>query len=119
MSRWLAVSSVLLVLAGGLPAHSQRLPQVTGWSFSRSNGMGTQNRTVVGTRSDSSGALVVVESGNVEVIQRPDGSAAYRILDPSEKFGSSSQSFRSEERNRLQGLSQFTVSDWGYSVFTN
>jgi hypothetical protein len=118
MTRWLAVSSVLLGFAAGLPALSQRIPQVTGWSYSRSNGMGNQNRTVVTSRSDSSGQQVVIESGNVELIQR-DGTTAYRILDPSEKFGSFSQSTSSNERNRFQGLSLFTLSDWGYSVFSN
>jgi hypothetical protein len=118
MSRWLAVSCVLLSLAVGLPARSQRIPQVSGWSYSRSNGMGTQNRTAVSSRSDSSGQQVVIESGNVELIKRPDGTTASRILDPSEKFGSFSQSINSEERSRFQGLSLFTLSDWGYSVFT-
>lgn len=119
MTRWFAVSCLLLGLAGGFPAHSQRIPQVTGWSYSRSNGMGTQNRTSVGSRSDSTGTQVVIESGNVELIKRPDGTTAYRIPDPSEKYGSFSQSINSEERNRLQGLSLFTLSDWGYSVFSN
>jgi hypothetical protein len=118
MTRWLAVFCVLLGIAAGLPARSQRIPQVTGWSYSRSNGMGNQNRTAVTSRSDSSGQQVVIESGNVELIQRPDGTTAYRILDPSEKFGSFSQSTSSNERNRFQGLSLFTLSDWGYSVFT-
>lgn len=118
MTRWLAVSCVLLGLAAGLPARSQRIPQVTGWSYNRSSGMGTQNRTAVSSRSDSSGQQVVIESGNVELIKRADGTTAYRILDPSEKFGSFSQSINSEERSRFQGLSLFTLSDWGYSVFT-
>lgn len=119
MTRWFAVSCVLLGLAAGLPVRSQRIPQVSGWSYSRSNGMGTQNRTAVSSRSDSSGVQVVIESGNVEVIERPDGTTAYRIQDPSEKFGSFSQSTSSDERNRFQGLSLFTLSDWGYSVFSN
>jgi hypothetical protein len=118
MSRLLAVACVLLGIAAGLPVRSQRIPQVTGWSYSRSNGMGTQNRTAVSSRSDSSGQQIVIESGNVELIKRPDGTTAYRILDPSEKFGSFSQSSNSEERNRFQGLSLFTLTDWGYSVFT-
>jgi hypothetical protein len=118
MTRWLAISCLLLSLAPGLPARSQRIPQVTGWSYSRSNGMGAQNRTAVSSRSDSSGQQVLIESGNVELTKRPDGTTAYRILDPSEKFGSFSQSINSEERSRFQGLSLFTLSDWGYSVFT-
>lgn len=109
----------LLVLTGSTPVWSQRIPQITGWTFSRSTGMGMQNRTAVSSRSDSSGVQVLVESGNVEVIERPDGSSAFRILDPSEKFGSFNQSSRSDERSRSQGLSFFTLSDWGYSVFSN
>ena len=118
MIRWLAVSCVLLGLAAGLPGRSQRIPQVSGWSYSRSSGMGTQNRTAVNSRSDSSGQQVVIESGNVELIKRADDTAAFRILDPSEKFGSFSQSINSEERSRFQGLSLYTLSDWGYSVFS-
>jgi hypothetical protein len=118
MTRWLAVSCVLLGLAAGLPARSQRIPQVSGWSYSRSSGMGTQNRTAVTSRSDSSGRQVLIESGNVELIKRADGTTAYRTLDPSEKFDSFSQSINSEERNRFQGLSLYTLSDWGYSVFS-
>jgi len=106
-------------LSWGQPGHCQRVPQVSGWSFSRSNGSGSQNRTAVSSRSDSSGVQVVIEAGNVELIQRPDGSTAYRILDPSQKFGSFSDSVRSEERSRSQGLSFFSLSDWGYSVFSN
>ncbi|MFU8884063.1 MAG: hypothetical protein ACNA8O_01235 [Cyanobacteriota bacterium] len=100
------------------PVWSQRVPQITGWTFSRSSGSGTQNRTAVSSRSDSSGVQVVIESGNVELIQRPDGSSAYRIIDPSQKFGSFSDANRSDERSRSQGLSFFSLSDWGYSVFT-
>lgn len=118
MTRWFAFACVLLSQTSGLPARSQRIPQVTGWSFSRSNGMGTQKRTAVSSRSDSSGTQVVIESGNVELIQRPDGSSAYRILDPRQKFGSFSQSIIKDERSRSQSLSLFTLSDWGYSVFT-
>ena len=118
MTRWFAVICVLLGLAVGLPVRSQRIQQVTGWSYSRSNGMGTQNRTAVSSRSDSSGQQTLIESGNVELIKRPDGTKAYRILDPSEKIDSFSQSINSEERSRFQGLSLFTLSDWGYSVFT-
>lgn len=119
MIRLLAVACVLLGLAAGLPVRSQRIPQVTGWSYSRSNGMGTQNRSAVSSRSDSSGQQIVIESGNVELIKQPDGTTAYRILDPAEKFGSFSQSTRSDERSRFQGLSLFTLSDWGYSIFSN
>jgi hypothetical protein len=101
------------------PAWSQRVPQITGWTFSSSSGSGMQSRTAVSSRSDSSGQQVVIESGNVQLIQRPDGSSAYRIVDPREKFGSFSESSRSDERSRSQGLSFFSLSDWGYSVFTN
>lgn len=113
--------AVLAALVGGwaAPARSQRIPQVTGWTFSRSSGMGMRTRTAVSSRSDSSGLEVVVESGNVRQIERPDGSTAFEIVDPSQKFGSASQSSRSDERSRSQGLSFFTLSDWGYSVFTN
>lgn len=118
MTRLFAFFCLLLGLAAGLPARSQRIPQVTGWSYSRSNGQGTQNSRAVTSRSESGGQQVVIESGNVVLIKRPDGTTAYRILDPSEKFGSFSQSSSSDERSRIQGLSLFTLSDWGYSVFT-
>jgi hypothetical protein len=113
-----ALACAMLSLGSAAPAHSQRIPQASGWSYSRSHGLGTQNRTVVGTRSDSRGLQVVIESGNVEQIQRPDGTTAYRILDPSQPFDSFSQSSYTEELNRLQGLSIFSLSDSGYSVFS-
>jgi hypothetical protein len=109
----------LWLLGWGGPVWSQRVPQITGWTFSSSTGSGMQSRTAVSSRSDSSGQQVVIESGNVQLIQRPDGSSVYRIVDPREKFGSFSESSRSDERSRSQGLSFFTLSDWGYSVFTN
>lgn len=113
----------LLLLVGGTvgwgEAMAQQIPQVTGWSFSRSSGAGVQNRSAVTARSDSTGVQTIVESGNVRVVQRPDGSTAYEIIDPSEKFGSVSFSSRTEESSRFQGLNFFTLSDWGYSVFSN
>lgn len=113
-----ALALVGMAMAMGLPAWSQRIPQVTGWTFNRASGSGTQNRTAVTSRSDSTGLQVLVESDNVQLIQRPDGSRAYQILDPSQKFGSFSEAIRTEERSRSQGLSFFSLSDWGYSVFT-
>ena len=108
-----------LILGWGLPAWSQRIPQVTGWSFNRAGGSGSQNRTALTSRSDSTGTRVVLlESENVMLIVRPDGSTAYQILDPSEKFGSYSEAIRTLESSRAQGLSFFSLSDWGYSVFT-
>lgn len=118
--RTLAVLVLLgLSISWGPPAWSQRIPQVTGWTFNRASGSGTQNRTAVNSRSDSTGVQVLVESENVQLIQRPDGSKAYQILDPSQKFGSYSEAIRTQERSRSQGLSFFSLSDWGYSVFTN
>jgi hypothetical protein len=117
-----AAAATAVALAGAafpLPVWSQRIPQINGWTFSRSSGSGLQSRTAVGSRSDSSGVQVVIESGNVELIQRPDGSTSYRIIDPTEKFGSFSNSTTSDERSRSQGLSLFSFNDWGYSVFTN
>jgi hypothetical protein len=52
-------------------------------------------------------------------VQRPDGTTAYEVIDPSEKFGSVSFSSQSEETSRFQGLNLFSLSDWGYSVFSN
>lgn len=115
----LRVSLALWLLGWSGPVWSQQVPQITGWTFSRSNGSGMQNRTAVNSRSDSSGTQVAIESGNVELIRRPDGSTVFRIIDPSEKFGSFSQSSSSDERSRFQGLSLFSSSDWGYSIFTN
>jgi hypothetical protein len=113
----------LLVVAGGCfswsSAFAQQIPQVTGWSFSRSSGSGVQNRSAVTSRSDSTGVQTIVESGNVRVVQRPDGTTAYEVIDPSEKFGSVSFSSQSEEASRFQGLNLFSLSDWGYSVFSN
>jgi|LauGreDrversion4_2_1035121.scaffolds.fasta_scaffold291665_1 hypothetical protein len=121
VNRFMKVT--LAVVAGGWfswsPALAQQIPQVTGWSFSRSSGSGVQNRSAVTSRSDSTGVQTIVESGNVRVVQRPDGTTAYEVIDPSEKFGSVSFSSQSEEASRFQGLNLFSLSDWGYSVFSN
>ena len=110
-----------LSIGWGDPALSQSIPQITGWTFSRSSGSGNQNSTAVTSRSDSRGGIqqVLLESENVQLIERPDGSRAYRILDPREKFGSFSEAGRTQERSRSQGLTIFNLGDFGYSVFTN
>ncbi|QPN55516.1 hypothetical protein I1E95_09845 [Synechococcus sp. CBW1107] len=113
LSGLLALLPALLIL----PAWGQRVPNITGWSFNFSSGRGGQNRSTAGALSSSDGVQVVVEPGNTELIQRPDGTFAYRILDPNQKFGSALQSRTSSEQSRSNtfGISEFR--DFGYSVF--
>lgn len=117
--RHLGLAVSMLAQLGWGVVMAQQVPQVTGWSYSRSSGSGLQNRSAVSARADSTGVQTIVESDNVRIVQRPDGSTAYEIIDPTEKFGSVNFASQSEESSRFQGLNLFSLSDWGYSVFTN
>ena len=101
-------------------AYAQLTPTVTGFTYSFTSGRGGSQRTGVGAFSGSrvSNEPVVTEPGNTELITRPDGSFAFRIIDPNRKFGSAVQ-FSSTERSLSResnfGITQFN--DFGYSVF--
>ena len=115
----LLLSGLVCVFPGlmSMPAWGQQVPSITGWSFNFSSGRGGQNRSTAGALTKSDGVQVVVEPGNTELIQRPDGTYAYRILDPNQTFGSAVQSRTSSEQSRGNtfGISEFR--DFGYSVF--
>ena len=105
---------------GALPASAQLAPTVNGFTFSFSNGRGGGNRTGVGTFSGVRvpTGQVITEPGNTELITRPDGSFAFRIIDPSRKFGSAVE-FGSIESSTSRS-SNFVINqinDFGYSVF--
>ena len=118
-----AISRLTVALAIGapmmaaLPASAQLNPQVTGFTYSFTSGRGASNRTTAGTFSSASPLRVVTEPGNTELIQQDDGTPAFRINDPTRKFGSaltfSTES--SQSRGSTFGITQFN--DFGYSVF--
>ena len=118
-----AISRLTFALAIGapmlaaLPASAQLAPQVTGFTYSFTSGRGASNRTTAGTFSSASPLRVVTEPGNTELIQQDDGTPAFRINDPTRKFGSaltfSTES--SQTRGSTFGITQFN--DFGYSVF--
>ena len=118
-----AISRLTFVLAIGtpmpaaLPASAQLNPQVTGFTYSFTSGRGASNRTSTGTFSSASALQVITEPGNTELIQQADGTPAFRINDPTRKFGSaltfSTES--SQSRGSSFGITQFN--DFGYSVF--
>ena len=110
----LAISTPML---SAIPASAQLTPQVTGFTYSFTSGRGASNRTTAGTFSSASPLRVVTEPGNTELIQQDDGTPAFRINDPTRKFGSaltfSTES--SQSRGSTFGITQFN--DFGYSVF--
>lgn len=116
--RYIALALLAGSILGSKAASAQRIPQITGWAFSRSSGSGVQNRSAVAVRSDSSGVQTIIETGNVREVQRPGRATAYEIIDPSQEFDSASLSTRTEESSRIQGLNTFSLQDWGYSVFS-
>jgi len=109
----LVIGSPMLAV---LPATAQLAPSVTGFTYSFTAGRGGSNRTTAGTFSGASGQ-VITEPGNTELFQRQDGTFAYRIIDPANKFGSALQfsTESSQSRSSTFGVSQFN--DFGYSVF--
>jgi len=117
----LAVAFALVpTMLGANQASAQLTPTVTGFTYSFTSGRGGSQRTGVGAFSASRvpNEPVVTEPGNTELITRPDGSFAFRIIDPNRKFGSAVQ-FSSTERSLSResnfGITQFN--DFGYSVF--
>ena len=113
----LAIAATML---GSLPASAQLTPTVTGFTYSFTSGRGGSQRTGIGAFSASRvpNEPVITEPGNTELITRPDGSFAFRIIDPTRKFGSAVQSNsteRSISRDSTFGITQFN--DFGYSVF--
>ena len=109
--------AIALPMLAAFPASAQLAPQVTGFTYSFTSGRGASNRTSTGTFSSASALQVITEPGNTELIRRPDGTFAFRINDPNNKFGSalifSTESDRTLGSNF--GISQFN--DFGYSVF--
>ena len=113
----LAIAPTLL---GSQRATAQLTPAVTGFTYSFTSGRGGSQRTGIGAFSGARfpNEPVITEPGNTDFILRPDGTFAFRIIDPSRKFGSAVQSSsteRSISRDSTFGISQF--SDFGYSVF--
>ena len=113
----LAIAPTML---GSQPATAQLTPAVTGFTYSFTSGRGGSQRTGIGafSRDRVPNEPVITEPGNTDFILRPDGSFAFRIIDPTRKFGSSVQ-FSSTERSLSRdsnfGITQFN--DFGYSVF--
>ena len=118
-----AISRLTVALAIGtpmlaaLPASAQLTPQVTGFTYSFTSGRGGSNRTSTGTFSSATPLRVVTEPGNTELIQQADGTPAFRINDPTRKFGSALTFSTETDRTRGStfGITQFN--DFGYSVF--
>ena len=110
----LAISTPMLA---AIPASAQLTPQVTGFTYSFTSGRGASNRTSTGTFSSASALQVITEPGNTELIQQPDGTPAFRINDPTRKFGSALTFSTETDRTRGStfGITQFN--DFGYSVF--
>ena len=111
-----AVISLVFSFAS-LPGSTQRVPQVTGWTFSRSYGKGVGNSTATTAISESNGT----ESSsrvNVLPISELDPDGNFLIQDPDSPFSIGVRARKAEETVRAQQLNYFSLSDWGYTVFS-
>jgi len=112
---------IAIVLVGTLDypiGRAQRVPQVTGWTFSRSYGGGVGNSTATTAISESNGAESFSRVNVLPVSQLdPDGN--FVIQDPDAPFSIGVKALKAEQTVRQQQLNYFSLSDWGYSVFSN
>ena len=99
-------------------ALGQNVPQVTGWTFSRSSGLGMSRTTSVTTSSDSNRLGESDQLVNVVPVERIDPDAAYRIVDPELPFALGVANRTTQGAIRAQNLDYFTLRDWGFSVFS-
>mgnify|MGYP001248268411 CR=1 FL=1 len=100
-----------------LPGSSQSVPQVTGWTFSRSYGRGVGNSTATTAISESNGAESFSRV-NVVPISELDPDGNFLIQDPDSPFSIGVRARKAEETVRTQQLNYFSLSDWGYTVFS-
>lgn len=109
-----------LVLASsliGLTADAQKVPQITGWTFSRSYGRGFGNTTSTTAIAESSGAEAFANV-NVLPVSDVDPDSSYIIQNPDRPFAIGVKARKAEETANTQKINYFTLSDWGYTVFT-
>jgi len=104
-------------MLAAFPASAQLAPQVTGFTCSLTSGRGASNRTSTGTFSSASALKVITEPGNTELIRRPDGTVAFRINDPNNKFGSSLTYSTESDRTRGSNFGIFQFNSFGYLLF--
>ena len=100
-----------------LPGSTQRVPQVTGWTFSRSYGKGVGNSTATTAISESNGTESFSRV-NVLPISELDPDGNFLIQDPDSPFSIGVRARKAEETVRAQQLNYFSLSDWGYTVFS-
>ncbi|WP_250394793.1 hypothetical protein [Synechococcus sp. MU1655] len=111
-----AVISLVFSFAS-LPGSTQRVPQVTGWTFSRSYGKGVGNSTATTAISESNGAESFSRV-NVLPISELDPDGNFLIQDPDSPFSIGVRARKAEETVKVQQLNYFSLSDWGYTVFS-
>ena len=118
MFRLLALTSFSLVCSLACPsALTQSVPQVTGWTFSRSYGKGVGNATSTTAISQSEGAQSF-EVVNVLPVSQLDPDGDFIIQDLNRRFSIGVESTKAEETVQSQKLNYFSLSDWGYTVFS-
>ncbi len=100
-----------------LPGSTQRVPQVTGWTFSRSYGRGVGNSTATTAISESNGTESFSRV-NILPISELDPDGNFLIQDPDSPFSIGVRARKAEETVRVQQLNYFSLSDWGYTVFS-
>jgi len=99
-------------------ANAQSFPQITGWTFSRSYGRGAGNSSAATAISESNGSEFFLRD-NVKSTSVLDPDGTFEVLDPAKPFSLGVRARKAEEVVVEQQLNYFSLSDWGYTVFSN
>lgn len=101
----------------GLTSDAQKVPQITGWTFSRSYGRGFGNTTSTTAIAESSGAESFA-GVNVFPLSDVDPDGSFVIQNSDSPFALGVKARKAEETVNSQQINYFLLSDWGYTVFT-
>lgn len=107
----------LVFACSSTQANAQKVPQVTGWTFSRSFGRGIQKTT--STTSNSAAELLNnAVNTNVSPPSSANPNSIFRIVDPEQPFAVEAGFRTLDSEEKVQNINFFNLQDWGYSVFT-
>ena len=96
---------------------AQNVPQLTGWTFSRSFGNGMQKTSSAFSKSEAE-IKGSVSGVNVIPLTSSGPDSSFLVVDPEKPFATGTGFTTLNGRSKGQSLSFFNLSDWGYSVFT-
>ena len=106
----------LVFVCSSTQANAQKVPQVTGWTFSRSFGRGIQKTT--STTSNSAAELLNNAVINISPPSSANPNSIFRIVDPERPFAVEAGFRTLDSEEKVQNINFFNLQDWGHSVFT-